>query len=56
MHPPTRDFENFSAAAMQGGLSRIYLGIHFRSDSIEGVRLGDAVGRNVVDNFLRPKP
>jgi hypothetical protein len=56
MHPPTRDFENFSAAAMQCGLSRIYLGIHFRYDSIEGVRLGDAVGRNVVDNFLRPKP
>ncbi len=56
MHPPTRDFENFSAAAMQCGLSRIYLGIHFRYDSIEGVRLGDAVGRNVVDNFLRLNP
>jgi hypothetical protein len=55
MHPPTRDFENFSEAAMQCGLSRIYLGIHFRYDSIEGVRLGDAVGRNVVDNFLRLK-
>jgi len=55
MHPPTRGFKNFSEAAMQCGLSRIYLGIHFRYDSIEGVRLGDAVGRNVVDNFLRLK-
>jgi hypothetical protein len=55
MRPPTRDFKNFSEAATQCGLSRIYLGIHFRYDSIEGVRLGDAVGRNVVDNFLRLK-
>ena len=55
MHPPTRNFESFAEAAMQCGLSRIYLGIHFRYDSIEGVRLGDAVGRNVVDNYLRPK-
>ena len=55
MHPPTREFDSFSEAARQCGLSRIYLGIHFRYDSIEGVRLGDAVGRNVVDNHLRPK-
>jgi hypothetical protein len=55
MHPPTRDFESFSEAAMQCGLSRIYLGIHFRYDSIEGVRLGESVGRNVVDNFMKRK-
>ena len=55
MHPPTRDFEDFSQAAMQCGLSRIYLGIHFRYDSVEGVRLGEMVGRNVVDNYLRRK-
>jgi len=54
MQPPTRKFESFEAAAMQCGLSRVYLGIHFRYDSIEGVRLGERVGRNVVDNFLRP--
>ena len=55
MHPPTRDFQTFSEAAMQCGLSRVYLGIHFRYDSVEGVRLGEAVGRNVVENYLRPK-
>ncbi len=55
MHPPTREFDSFSDAAMQCGLSRVYLGIHFRYDSIEGVRLGETVGRNVVDNFLRPR-
>ena len=52
MHPPTREFQRFSDAAMQCGLSRIYLGIHFRYDSIEGVRLGEKVGRNVVANYL----
>ncbi len=55
MHPPTREFGRFSEAAMQCGLSRIYLGIHFRYDSIEGVRLGGRVGRNVVDTYLNRK-
>ncbi len=55
MHPPTRVFESFSQAAMQCGLSRVYLGIHFRYDSIEGVRLGERVGQNVVKERLRPK-
>ncbi len=54
MHPPTRSFGNFSEAAMQCGLSRIYLGIHFRYDSVEGVRLGEKVGENLVENYLRP--
>lgn len=52
MQPPTRDFRNFSEAADQCGLSRVYLGIHFRYDSVEGVRLGKAVGHNLVDGFL----
>lgn len=52
MSPPTRDFQSFSEAAMQCGLSRIYLGIHFRYDSIAGVELGKAVGKNVLDRFL----
>ncbi|MEO1244126.1 MAG: phosphatase PAP2 family protein [Pseudomonadota bacterium] len=54
MHPPTREFESFADAAMQCGLSRIYLGIHFRYDSEEGVRLGERVGLNVVSKHLRP--
>ena len=55
MHPPTRNFASFSEAATQCGLSRVYLGIHFRYDSVEGVRLGEAVGKNVVDNYLGAK-
>ena len=52
MHPPTRRFGSFAEAADQCGLSRVYLGIHFRYDSVEGVRLGRLVGRNVVEHQL----
>lgn len=52
MHPATREFRRFSDAATECGLSRVYLGIHFRYDSIEGVALGQEVGRNVVENRL----
>lgn len=38
---------------MECALSRIYLGIHFRYDSIEGIKLGQQVGGNVVDKLLR---
>ncbi len=55
MHPPTREFRGFPEAAMQCGLSRVYLGIHFRYDSVEGVRLGEKVGRNVVTRLLLPR-
>ena len=55
MKPPTRSFASFHDAAMECGLSRVYLGIHFRYDSIEGVNLGTRVGRNVVRNLLTPE-
>lgn len=54
MHPPTRSFESLSEAAMECAMSRVYLGIHFRYDSIEGNRLGNRVGRFVVDYALGP--
>ena len=54
MHPPTRSFSRFSEAADECGLSRVYLGIHFRYDSVEGVALGTKVGGNVVQTLLRP--
>ena len=55
MHPPTRSFGSFDEAAFQCGLSRVYLGIHFRYDSVEGVKLGEAVGQNVVSRHLRAR-
>lgn len=48
MKPATRTFDSFSEAARECGLSRVYLGIHFRYDSIEGNRLGSRIGRHVV--------
>lgn len=52
MDPPTRRFDRFSAAAMECSLSRVYLGIHFRYDSIEGNRLGRRIGDFTVDHVL----
>ncbi len=52
MKPPTRNFRRFSEAASECALSRLYLGIHFRYDSEEGVKLGRKIGLNVVNNVL----
>jgi hypothetical protein len=52
--PTTRDFDSFSSAAMECALSRVYLGIHFRYDSIEGNRLGRRVGRFAWEHYLVP--
>ena len=56
MRPPTRDFERFSAAAGECALSRLYLGIHFRYDSVAGFALGQLVGSNVVGKLLLKLP
>lgn len=53
MNPATRYFKRFSAAAMECALSRLYLGIHFRYDSVEGYELGRHIGTHVVANFLQ---
>lgn len=53
--PPTRSFESFGAAASECGLSRLYLGIHFRYDATAGVKLGERIGRYVVDNYLNAR-
>jgi pimeloyl-ACP methyl ester carboxylesterase/membrane-associated phospholipid phosphatase len=48
MRPATRSFDSFSAAARECAGSRVYLGIHFRYDAIEGNRLGGRIGRQVI--------
>ena len=52
MDPPTRSFNSFSAAAMECALSRVYLGIHFRYDSLEGNRLGTEIGNYAIAHQL----
>jgi len=51
----TRHFTNFSAAAEEAGLSRIYAGQHFRSDHLAGKRLGERVAEFVETSILRPR-
>ena len=54
MRPSTRSFDRFSEAAMECALSRVYLGIHFRYDSTEGVELGSRIGHYVLRHRLMP--
>jgi len=51
----TRHFTNFSAAAQEAGLSRIFAGQHFRTDHIAGMRLGAKVAESIVDTILLPR-
>jgi hypothetical protein len=50
-----RSFDSFSAAADEATLSRIFAGVHFRSDLTTGQQLGSEVADFVVDNFLTPQ-
>ncbi|WP_395374238.1 vanadium-dependent haloperoxidase [Marinicella sp. W31] len=53
MIPPSRSFKKFSEAALECSMSRIYLGIHFRYDSVEGYKLGSQIGSYSVENFMQ---
>ena len=53
MEPPQRSFNSFSEAALECALSRIYLGIHFRYDSLAGNKLGTQIGAYAAANFLQ---
>lgn len=52
MIPPVRSFNSFSEAGLEASISRVYLGIHFRYDSEEGHRLGNAIGDYANKNYL----
>lgn len=49
-----RTFDNFDAANDEATLSRIFAGVHFRSDLTTGQALGRRVADFVVDHFLTP--
>ena len=42
-----RAFDSFKEMADENGISRVPLGVHFRMDCQEGVRLGEVCGRKV---------
>ena len=50
-----RSFASFSEAAAESGLSRIYGGIHWSFDNVQGLETGAALGHFVTENFLRPQ-
>jgi hypothetical protein len=50
-----RSFRSFSAADEEATLSRIFAGVHFRSDLTTGQKLGREVADFVVDHFLTPE-
>ncbi len=51
----TRTFTSFSQAAAENGRSRIYLGIHWNFDDVEGRALGVKVGDWAFDHVARPR-
>jgi hypothetical protein len=54
LDPTTRSFESYSSAALECAISRVYLGIHFRYDSIEGNKLGTQIGNHGWNHHLVP--
>jgi hypothetical protein len=49
-----RSFSSLSQAEEENGQSRIYLGIHWSFDKIEGIAQGRRVGDYVFDNSFQP--
>jgi hypothetical protein len=51
----TRKFTSLRAAAEEAGMSRIYGGIHWQFDNVEGLNLGRTLGDYVFRNTLQPR-
>ena len=49
-----REFTGFRHAAEENGVSRIYVGFHFRHSVQDGLKMGRRIGRFVVRRTLRP--
>ena len=51
---PARHLSSFEEAAQEAGVSRIYGGIHYMSDNLAGLQVGNEVGQYVLQNELPP--
>jgi hypothetical protein len=52
--PIYRSYDGFWGAAVENGLSRIYVGFHFRRAVTEGIEHGREIGHWTYQQFLRP--
>jgi hypothetical protein len=50
----SRSFTSFTQAAEENGVSRIYIGFHFRKAVQEGIKYGRKIGNRAVNLFLKP--
>ena len=49
-----RSYTGFSHAADENGVSRIYVGFHFRHSVKAGLTMGRRIGRFIAQKTLRP--
>jgi hypothetical protein len=52
----TRSFDSFTEAAVENGRSRIYMGVHWDFDDIQGRALGDQIANWVAANHFQAIP
>ena len=52
--PVFRSYRSFSEAADENGLSRIYVGFHFRYAVSEGIQHGRRIGHWTIEHYLKP--
>ncbi|HEX4949349.1 MAG TPA: vanadium-dependent haloperoxidase, partial [Blastocatellia bacterium] len=52
--PVRRSYRSFSEAAEENGVSRIFIGFHFRKAVTEGIEHGRKIGNRAVNHYLRP--
>ena len=50
----TRHYDTFSEASLENGLSRIYLGIHWRFDIEQGIATGNRIADDIFKRILQP--
>ncbi len=53
-NPVLRQFHRFSQGATENGLSRIYVGFHFRDAVETGIKHGRDIGNAAVSNSMQP--
>jgi hypothetical protein len=49
-----RSYDSFSQASGENAISRIYLGIHYHFDAVEGIRSGNNIADYIFQNALLP--